>query len=219
MANEMRDRHLVKDNPQNMTESMLNFAYAKNERVYLSYANGTEDIDLCEYISQLTKGGCELSADDVMQGSCIEGCDCEKAVIYALAVQAAELRERLKHYESLEERGLLQTFPCNVGDTVYVISDCSRIMMHYDNDYFTGTGAITCPYEDACEFTECNDGNTQVIETCVSHLLNDEYDDWTFDCENINCCYSFNEIGKTVFLTKSEAEQKLKEMRKEDEGK
>ena len=31
--------------------------------------------------------------------------------------------------------------------------------------------------------------------------------------------FTAKEIGKTVFLTKAEAEQKLKEMRKEDEGK
>lgn len=49
------------------------------------------------------------------------------------------------------------------------------------------------------------------IETCVSHLLNDEYDDWTFGCEKINCCYNFSDIGKTVFLTPEEAEKALKE--------
>lgn len=99
--------------------------------------------------------------------------------------------------------------PCKVGDTVYVITDCSKIMMSYDNDYLTGTGAIECPYEDACKFTECNDENTQVLETCVSHLLNDEYDGWTFGCEKINCCYNFSAIGKIVFLSREEAERAL----------
>ena len=123
MQNDMRDRHLVTDKPKNMTESMLNFAYAKNEKVYLMYANGTEDIDLCEYISHLTEKGCKLSADDVMNGSCIEGCDCEMAVLYTLAVQAAELRERLKYYESLEEQGQLIALPCKVGDIVYLADE------------------------------------------------------------------------------------------------
>lgn len=84
--------------------------------------------------------------------------------------------------------------PCKVGDTVYVITDCSKIMMHYDNDYLTGTGAIECPYEGVCKFEECNDENIQVIETYVCHLLNDEYDDWTFGCEHINCCYKFRAL-------------------------
>lgn len=123
---------------------------------------------------------------------------------------SCELERNFFFAEQLIENGVIVP-PCKVGQTVYVISDCSRIMMLYDNDYFTGTGAITCPYEDACKFTECNDENTQVIETCVSHMLCDD-EGWTFGCENINCCYSFNDIGKTAFPTKEEAEQKLKEM-------
>lgn len=43
--------------------------------------------------------GCCLTDDDVMNGSCAEGCDCVLSVLYAVAVQAAELRERLKQYE------------------------------------------------------------------------------------------------------------------------
>lgn len=101
--------------------------------------------------------------------------------------------------------------PCKVGDTVYVITDCSRIIMHCDNDYETGTGAIECPFVDVCKFEECNDINTQVLETYVSFLLCDEYEDWTFRCEDINSAFSFSEIGKTVFLNREEAENALKE--------
>lgn len=110
--------------------------------------------------------------------------------------------------EHLIENGVIVP-PCNVGDVVYVITDCSRIMMYHDNDYLTGTGAIECPFENACKFKECNDENTQVIETCVSYLLCDD-DGWMFGCEHINKCYNFCDIGKTVFLTREEAEQKLK---------
>lgn len=131
MANDMREKHLVTDNPQNMTESMLNYAYAKSGKVYLLYANGKEDIDLCEYVSQLaTKKECKLSADDVMNGSCIEGCDCEMAILYTLGVQAAELRERLKYYENLEDQGLLQTLPCKIGETLHLIQK------DWEGDYF-----------------------------------------------------------------------------------
>ena len=160
MANEMRGKHLVTNNPQNMTESMLNFAYAKNERVYLSYADGTEDIDLCEYVSQLTKKqGCSLSADDVMQGSCIEGCDCEVAILYTLAVQAAELRERLKHYESLEEQGLLQTLPCKVGDTVY---------MSFEDEIIPLLITRISTIETVGEFSRCYDATGKNVATSFS---------------------------------------------------
>lgn len=184
MANEMKARHLVTDNPQDITESMLNFAYVKNEKVYLRYANGIEDIDLCEYVSQLTmENGCNLSADNIMQGYCIDGgCECEVSTLYVLAIQAAELRERLKHYESLEERGLLQTVPCKIGDTVYVVCE-----------------------DDEGNFIQEN----KVTEVCakgfwVSCYVPPENDMGLFE--------SYEDIGKTIFFAKEKAEQKLKEI-------
>ena len=101
--------------------------------------------------------------------------------------------------------------PCKVGDKVYVITDCSHIMMYFDNDYLTGTEAIECPFEDVCNFTDCNDDNTQVLETYVNYMGIEDGCKWYFCCEHINRANDFNEIGKTVFLTKEEAEQKLKE--------
>ena len=198
MMNEMRDRHLVTDNPQGMIESMLNFAYAKNEKVYLRYANGTEDIDLCEYVAQFTEtNGCMLSADDVMKGSCIEGCDCEMAILYTLGVQAAELRERLKYYENLEERELLQTFPCKVGDTVYYINRFYHIELRKDTIYKAKVVRIVTT----------SLGTSLVIQIRGEHGCT--------ELSNIDCVETPNieDFSKTVFLTKSEAEQKLKEMR------
>lgn len=100
--------------------------------------------------------------------------------------------------------------PCKVGDKVYVITDCSHIMMYYDNDYLTGTGAIECPFEDVCNFTDCNDDNTQVLETYVNYMGIEDGSEWYFRCEHINRANDFNEIGKTVFLAKEEAEEKLR---------
>ena len=106
--------------------------------------------------------------------------------------------------------------PCKVGDTVYVITDCSQIMMYYDNDYLTGTGAIECPFEDVCNFTDCNDDNTQVLETYVNYMGIEDGCKWYFCCEHINRANDFNEIGKTVFLTREEAEAELEKRRKEE---
>lgn len=110
-----------------------------------------------------------------------------------------------------KQEGRIIVPPCKVGDTVYVITDCSKIIMHYDNDYDTGTGAIECPFVDVCKFEECNDTNTQVFETYVSIILCDEYDDWTFRCEDINRSFNFEDFGKTVFLTREAAEKALEE--------
>lgn len=91
------DRMTV-DNPRNNREALLNYAYAKDGRVYLSYADGEAGVDLCEYIA---KNACcqEVDAAAVMDGACME-CDCRTAILYTVAVQAAELRERLAAYEA-----------------------------------------------------------------------------------------------------------------------
>ena len=43
------------------------------------------------------------------------------ATFYQNLWAMAELRERLKYYEDLEEQGRLLVLPCKVGDTVYEI--------------------------------------------------------------------------------------------------
>lgn len=93
-------KRLTTDKPVGNTERMLNFAYCDNGRVKLLCAEGKDNIDLCEYVAyRATSMGCCLTDDDVMDGSCEEGCDCVLSVLYTIAVQAAELRERLKQYE------------------------------------------------------------------------------------------------------------------------
>lgn len=96
------DGRFVTDKPNNNTQTMLNYSYAgKDNRVYIRYGNGEQDIDLCEYIAQIaTSKGCKRTANDIIEGDCME-CDCEVAVLYAIAVQAAELREKLRLYEDI----------------------------------------------------------------------------------------------------------------------
>ena len=102
--------------------------------------------------------------------------------------------EKLATYEDLEEQGLLVRLPDDLFKKVYRIT---------------------------YEYTECSKFGETVI-----------------DCENYNCncdcdsekkfyivennlqfklfCNYYNEIGKTVFLTREEAEKKLKEMKAND---
>ena len=98
-------KRLTTDNPEGNYESLMNFAKAIDRNVVLTYANGKENMDLCEYISFHSKGVCELSPEEVMDGACLE-CDdynCSLGVAYRTAVQAASLRERLKELEDKEE--------------------------------------------------------------------------------------------------------------------
>lgn len=94
-------KRLTTDNPQGNFETMLNYAYDKDEMVALRFANGEEDVDLCEYVAkEAAKLGCICSAEDILDGGCF-GCleDCLPSVLYTVACQAAILRATLKEYE------------------------------------------------------------------------------------------------------------------------
>ena len=91
---------LVTDDPKNNLENMLNYAYAKNGKVFFRMIDGVDEVDICDYISEIAQSehGCAMTPDDVYEGGCTE-CGCEIAILYAVAGQAAELRARLKEYE------------------------------------------------------------------------------------------------------------------------
>lgn len=89
--------------------------------------------------------------------------------------------ERLKNYEDLEEQGRLVVLPCKVGDTVWVI-----------NSLWVSEYTITSVYWDNV-FFQFKSENETYSEDCRYFSFFDE------------------RIGKTVFLTREEAEAALKE--------
>lgn len=95
--------------------------------------------------------------------------------------------EKLATYEDLEEQGLLVRLPCKVGDTVYV-----------PTRNFVSELRITLMSVD-----------TNDMAMYFSWLLNSGI------YPNLDG-FSGYELGKTVFLTREEAEKKLKEMKKND---
>ena len=98
--------------------------------------------------------------------------------------------DKLADYEDLEEQGRLVILPCKVGDTVWD-NDCGR----------------PCAYTiTAFSFGECEEYICEPVTTkeVVFYYANSS--------GSITGSFAESEIGKTVFLTKSEAEQKLKEM-------
>ena len=111
------------------------------------------------------------------------------ALFYRNLWAMADLRERLKEYEDLEEQGLLLRLSCNVGDTVYCIEDkkiwdciVDKVTISRINGVWIEVKAPkSMPDISAIEYTE-------------------------------------NAFGKTVFLTQSEAEQKLKELEGSHDG-
>ena len=99
---------------------------------------------------------------------------------------------KLAEYEDLEEQGLLLRLPCKIGDKVYLIcnrySECSKYKERLDEYNCQG-----------CEEDECDSYKEYYIH--INHSVSIEW-----------IVRNLNNFGKTVFLTQSEAEQKLKEM-------
>ena len=99
--------------------------------------------------------------------------------------------KKLADYEDLEEHGLLVRLPCNVGDKVW------------DNDF---------GHPESYEIKAFSYGY------CDSYVEPDIEDQIIFYYENysgsITGSFAMSEIGKTVFLTREEAEKKLEEMKK-----
>lgn len=98
-----------------------------------------------------------------------------------------DMVKKLADYENLEEQGKLIKLPCKVGDTVYVK------MAQYCKTHYA-----EAEVKDFVHFISCG--------FCI--VATSKY----FDKQNI----PFSEFGKTVFLTQSEAEEKLKELRGEE---
>lgn len=101
--------------------------------------------------------------------------------------QVAEYLRKLKEYEDLEEQGRLLKLPCKVGDTVYCIEN---------KEIYTCTVGIISISKNNGVWVEINFPKEMPDIVAIEYNLDD--------------------IGKTVFLTKSEAEAKLKELRGEE---
>jgi len=92
--------------------------------------------------------------------------------------------KKLHDYEIAEEQGLLLRLPCKVGDMLYVLVD-----MNEEGKYTRWKG-------DFVKSIYLNPDNEWMIE--FTYVWHDR---------------RLFEIGKSVFLTKEEAEQKLKELK------
>ena len=132
--------------------------------------------------------------------------------------------KKLAEYEDLDEQGLLLRLPCKVGSTVYAICTCEAVGTVLDGTLYGSNGGFGtatgyyCPYElsDKCPHIDADDCDEcknieAVFEDTVDYINITEYE-VIIGLKNTNLCVTIDEIGKTVFLTKSEAEAKLKEL-------
>lgn len=100
--------------------------------------------------------------------------------------------DKLATYEDLEEQGRLIKFPCKVGDKVYCIFN-RYTKCTFSNKEFDEYSCRGCEYE-------CDSEKENYVQDMRAYSL-----DWIVT--------NLKNFGKTVFLTKSEAEAKLKELR------
>lgn len=96
--------------------------------------------------------------------------------------------KKLGNYEDLEEQGRLIKLPCKVGDTIYVNNGFT--IFEYE---VTLTGYSSTSKESGFYFVTKSKKNSETVQE-----------------------FSDGDFGETVFLTKSEAEAKLAEMKKNE---
>lgn len=127
----------------------------------------------------------------------------------------AIMQKALKKYKDLEEQGLLVRLPCKVGDIVYVDSEMLPIkdMECYEDidnkipSYFQGRVV-------SFRFAKRNWVKIAVKAKWLYEWIDDETgpESGYIECEK-SFSIPLSMIGKTVFLTREEAEEKLEEMR------
>lgn len=111
--------------------------------------------------------------------------------------------EKLSTYEDLEEQGRLIKLPCKVGDTVWVVTSPFNVFddIEYDDDM---KDEVYESYVSSVSFYECGE-QYRICAKATNHFIGAYFRECDF--------------GKTVFLTQSEAEEKLKELRGNQNGK
>lgn len=127
---------------------------------------------------------------------CTSWSDCEmpEECVFLQNCYDRKIYNRLREYEDAEEQGVLIRLPFSAGTRVYeIVEDCT-------NDF----SCIHHEYEDERDCKKCQYLKQRVYER---HYMSKEV-----------IVYNMYKFGKTVFLTREEAEAALAEMEKRYEG-
>lgn len=215
---------LTTDTPNGNFETMMNFAYAKNGEVWLRGADDGKDAELCAYIAKrafyLELCGI-TNKDDVIEACGAADCFCELGALFAAATQAAELRARLAAYEDTglepeqcakyaqaekEGRYILLKDPGTAG--VHSLEEIARA------DIEGRLLVLPCKVGDTVFLPATDDWGDilsyEVVEMGIDRdgpyfVINDEDHDHT----------PMEELRKSVFLTREDAEKALEGMKNE----
>ena len=223
---------LTTDTPKNNLEMALNLFYVKGKEVWVrGYGKDGEDISLLNLTREILSHQCpyvesDISDDDLIMMmpewlfDDVRATEHVIGLLYQAAWVCAELREHLKQFEDTELRpgkvswmkevieiafgndtsriervhnllvadkeGRVVVLPCKVGDTIYAITQV-----------FGGDGVYH-------KITE------KKITGICGNTMNKV---WMVNRENsLEDRFSPSEFGRTVFLTREEAEKALAEM-------
>ena len=112
--------------------------------------------------------------------------DIDKDILINQTQEINRLNDILREYKELEEQGLLLKLPCKVGDTVWEVQKIRERIQQY-------------------EIISVNQGRMGYL------YFNWELKDGYGYYGNLKG-FGISDIGKTVFLTKEEAEHELKRL-------
>ena len=139
----------------------------------------------------------ERLTEKIGNTNCVKGCgsNCKYGFQYCTKEDWENCKtiddviDKLAQYEELEEQGRLVKLPCNVGDTVYAIGFNNNKPIIYESVVL------------------------RILITEKEIVFNVKVDEF-----EINSQLKQSMFDRTVFLTKSEAEAKLKELRGGENG-
>nr|DAJ94650.1 MAG TPA: hypothetical protein [Caudoviricetes sp.] len=113
--------------------------------------------------------------------------------------------DRLREFAEADKDGRVVVLPCKVGDTVWAASG-KIIKCEIDEMYLCDSGGIEFLVSFNCDGADC--------KRCP-------FNNWTQDCSGERYCdceygngsFKDSDIGKTIFLTREEAEKALEAMK------
>ena len=115
---------------------------------------------------------------------------CDDIECYCSKCELEKALEKLADYEDLEEQGLLVRLPVSIGTKVYMIASMFDCIYDYDN--CKATQKWKCEEDIQCEYERKSYYVKEIEFTSIMK----------------------NSIGKSIFLTREEAEKRLEEMKK-----
>lgn len=119
--------------------------------------------------------------------------------------------DRLRELAEAERAGRVVVLPCKVMDIVFALAHCGDVRYFCDNDYETGTGATTCPFEKQCGIEECDNDDLHVFAVEVASFFFGDKNpaDGAVVVNELEIDLSLSDFGKRVFVTEAEAERAL----------